>query len=376
MLAAIFENTALVYRTTDWSLAAEIVSPERVYDVQFRSDVQTVVTAAGDGIVMEWPIPKAGEAAFGDAGRRVFQAESRIRAMAVTADESLIACGQDDGKISLLNSETGQVQFETVPLASTVRGLGFSNQQQELTVGYASGAVLSVNLSDQSVTTRLSLGQPIQKLIVSADGSKVAVTLDETSKLRAYTWPQARQLVEIEYRGSMSHMAFTQGGKQLIVSAGPYLDVFDASTGKRLGGDAELGTGYVHFQVFRDDSRMVVAEGSKGITIRELPSCRVLKRMLGSAAGIQRVAVSADGRNFASDGHEHLLRIWDAQTSETLLMLTGENGTGYAEELHFSRDGQKLFGFEGIILNVWESRRGELMPLSSAPAASARPTRP
>jgi WD40 repeat protein len=296
--------------------------------------------------------------------------------MAMTADESLVACGQYDGRISLVDSETGDVRFETVPLASKVRGLGFSNKQCELIVGYASGAIVSVNLVDQSVKTRLNLGQPIQKLIVSADGSKIAVVPDETSKLRVFAWPQARELFEINYRGTLAHMAFTTNGQRIVVSGGPFLDVFDASSGKRLGGDADLGTGYVHFQVFRDDSRMVVAEGSKGITIRELPSCRVLKRMLGSAAGIQCVAVSADGRNFASDGREHVLRIWDAQTSDTLLMLTDEAETGFSEELHFSRDGQKLFGFEGMILNVWESRCGELMPLSSAPAASTRPTRP
>ncbi len=358
LLAAVYGSSVLVYRTTDWSRVAEIVTPSRVFDVQFRRDVRAAVTTASDGTIVEWPLPAQGDMAMGNAGRKLFQAESTIDAMALSKDESTIACGDRHGRISLIDRTTGQVRFETVPLSNPVSGLGFSPNDRELIVGYASGAVVSVNLVDHTVKTVRTLGNPIQKLIVSADGRKIAVALDETSKLQILSWPAARDIVEISHRGTPSHMTFNWSGQQIVVSGGPFLDVFETGTGKRLGGDADLGAEYTHFQVFRDDSRMVVAEGREGITIRELPSCRVLKRMLGGKAGIQRVAVSADGRNLASDGNEKVLRIWDTQTSETLLQLRDEEAGGnFLGELQFSREGDALFGFEREVITVWEARQ-------------------
>ncbi len=151
-------------------------------------------------------------------------------------------------------------------------------------------------------------------------------------------------------------MAISHDSRQLIVAGGGHLEVFDFSSGKRLGGDSQLGASYSRVQAFQDQPMIAVAEGENGIALRELPTCRVRHRLLADRKGVAHIAKSANGCNLASVGADQVLRIWDTRSWDSLLLLDARIRNGHPDELYFSRDGRRLFGFHDREIVVWEAR--------------------
>lgn len=98
-----------------------------------------------------------------------------------------------------------------------------------------------------------------------------------------------------------------------------------------------------------------VASGARGgtdIRIVDAQSGQTLRMLTGHSHGLISVSFSADGRHLVSGAYDKTLRLWDTKTGESLFALQGHNGV--VNSVAFSADGHRLLsGSSDGTLRVW-----------------------
>jgi WD40 repeat protein len=84
-----------------------------------------------------------------------------------------------------------------------------------------------------------------------------------------------------------------------------------------------------------------VAEGLRGLAIRDAVAGVELARMTGHPSNVVGVAASPDERTFASVCDHDTLKLWDSRAGQPVLDYTGFGGRPAL--LRFNRSGSELF---------------------------------
>jgi|GEM_PF-1605355 len=342
LLATFGGNAASVYDTNTFHEVASIATHGRLFDVWVNGNGKSLITSMADGSVLESPIDAEHPTVLGNAAQSLYAYSSRISAAAFAPDERTIVCGHDDGSLALIDSSTGEVLRRTPPQVSGIRGIGFTGDDQ-LVVGHAKGSIVMFSASLENARELRSLGKPILRMAVCPNGSRLAVSFDESPTIEIMAMPSLESRCLIQHQGQGKWLDFTPEGDRLVVAGDAHLEVFDTSNGNRLAEESQLGGSYLSMQVCDGGKKVAVAEGANGLTFRELPTLRVLSRTLIPDGGVDRLAVSSEGLDFASSGADATVRIWDSRTREQLLTLDKEFEDESPARIHFSKDGKRLF---------------------------------
>ncbi|WP_413162289.1 protein kinase domain-containing protein [Capilliphycus salinus ALCB114379] len=261
------------------------------------------------------------------AVRTLMRSFSPVWAIAVSPNGQLVASGNTDGTIQVLDIQTGDVLY---------------------TLSGHSGPVGALAIS------------PNGRLLVSGSGDNSLKVWD--------LW--SGKLIKMLYghKAWVYGVAFSPDGETVAsVSRDQSLRLWDVETSEEIG---QLN-GYaqdVQSVAFSPDRQTLVSGGSDGsIEVWNWRTGRLLRSIKGHPNAIWSVAISPDGRTLATGSWDRSIKLWDLNRlqSEYFSSLPERTLIGHGDKvqsLSFSRDGQTLASgdFAGTV-KLWQIETGGLM---------------
>jgi WD40 repeat protein len=267
-----------------------------------------------------------------------------VSSVAISSDGKIIASGSLDKTIKLWNLETGNLLAMLVGHSSAVLSVAFSPDSKIL----ASSSNLEVRdgcikLWDvESARIRQTLGGGLINLRVSSlafspDGQTLASGHAE-AKIRLWQLNGGKLRQTLKGHGwDVNSLAFSRDGR-FLVSGG--LD------------------GAIKIWNWRSEKEVrTLKRPSRSEWIGSLVSW-----FDSSVGSIWSVAVSPDGKTFASGGSDMPIELWELETGKPVRILTEHSGTVYS--VAFSSDGKTLAsGGEDHTIKLWNVGTGELLEI-------------
>ena len=267
-----------------------------------------------------------------------------VSSVAISSDGKIIASGSIDKTIKLWDIVTGNSLATLVGHSSAVLSVAFSPDSKIL----ASSSNLEVRdgcikLWDvESARIRQTLGGGLINLRVSSlafspDGQTLASGHAE-AKIRLWQLNGGKLLHTLKGHGwDVNSLAFSRDGR-FLVSGG--LD------------------GAIKIWNWRSEKEMrTLKRPSRSEWIGSLVSW-----FDSSVGSIWSVAVSPDGKTFASGGSDMPIELWELETGKLVRILTEHSGTVYC--VAFSSDGKTLAsGGEDNTIKLWNVGTGELLEI-------------
>jgi len=272
------------------------------------SNGSRIITAGfNDNTIKVWDL------ATGDELMTLRGHESRMQALAISADGKRIASCGDDRMIKLYDARSGTE-------VTTLRG--------------HRGSVLTIAFS------------PDGKKVVSG-------SFDKTVKL----W-DAETGTEIDtldgHQDSLASVAFSPDGKRIVSgSDDKTIKLWDALNGAEVMTLQGHEDGVVSVAFSPDGTRIVSGSGDKTIKLWDAKTGALLITIHGHDGPVLSVTFSTDGKTIASGGGDNTVRIWDAETGKELKTFRGHDWE--VRDVSFSPDGKQLISgsWDGTV-RIWD----------------------
>ncbi|MHC4520907.1 MAG: protein kinase domain-containing protein, partial [Planctomycetota bacterium] len=256
----------------------------------------------------------------------------------------------------------------TGPLSQDqINSVTFSRDGSRILVGYQDGtARLCDGITGRPIGKPLRHGSAVMTVIISPDGKRMAtrgadslVRLWETDTLKPVGEPMPH--AGGSQRGRL--MAFSSDGSRLITGGTDgAVRLWDASTGKGLGKAFQyesLGRRDVRAMACcAGGFRVVMQIGPHAYQLFDADRGAPIGPPVDTGSSASAVAISPDGRRFATAIFHSLIPVWDAATGRLALEPIVHGGIIYA--LAFSPDGSRIIsGGNTRIALLWDAATGE-----------------
>lgn len=240
-----------------------------VWSLAIRPNGEQAVSGSADGKIMFWDLTE-------NRPLREIQVAELPYALDYSPDGQYIAVGLQDGRVELLDSETGE---EIITLRNHL------------------AAIYDVAFS------------PDGSLLASASQDGTIMLWDSVS----------RDLVKVfvGHQNPVRSIAFSPDGT-LLVSSSQNVMLWDVQTGQNLAiFDAQ--SNIIYAVAFHPDGQQIVsAAGDGSLILWDIPTGEILYRMLGHTGAVRDVVFSPDGRYIASVSADSTVRVWDTTEGQLL----------------------------------------------------------
>ena len=159
------------------------------------------------------------------------------------------------------------------------------------------------------------------------------------------------------HTNTVNSASFSPDGTKIVsASSDETIRIWDAETGKQIGGPLTGHTGYVLSASFSPDGKRIVSASlDKSIRIWDAETGKQIGEPLkGHTDDVNFVSFSPDGKKIVSALDDETIRIWDAETGKQI----GEPLTGHTESVRsvsFSPDGTKIVSASwDETIRIWE----------------------
>ena len=291
----------------------------RVWDVKVAPAGDTLASAGADGEVLFWDMPHDARFRSEDGATTVHSAADELSAIAYSPSGTLLACAGRD-TLAVVDLNTRQVRVLPV------------GERRIVAVHFASeGELISADLHGVLTAWDLNTGRPtvradlqvdvVRSLAISPDGTRLAVAVHSggTPSLRVFRWPDQIELHHLRCEEALHFVRFSPDGRHIILAGVGRLCMFDAQSLELRFELHETPGAYFETAYLPGHKRMLVAEGHRGLTLRDARTGHLLSQLSGHVDPVVAVAASPNGRNAASVDERGHTCIWDLVTAQVLL---------------------------------------------------------
>lgn len=298
--------------------------------------------------------------------KRIFRGPAtnrRITAVGVSAEHRLIAYGDETGRITLLDADTGDFIASRLRHSGTINALRFANAGRRL-------ASMSSDCHVRIWDTSELLDGP--NSLWSVDGKLTDVVHPRFIDDRTLAFADLGRLVfrdlydkssskEIDFRHGdalVYRMGISPDRRILALACGhfpmklgcPAKVVFVDTQAREQIGSVTLPQGlYYAIPAFSPDGRLVGVCANDGLKIIDVATKTVKRTLTPDGTGYKHLAFSPDGEHLACSTTDGLIHIYSAADFQYIYQFRAEKD--YAGDLCYSPDGTLLavVGFENRI---------------------------
>jgi WD40 repeat protein/DNA-binding SARP family transcriptional activator len=282
------------------------------------SDGHTLYSGGLDRSVFAWDL--AGTRRLG----RPFRAGSPNlfnSRYALSADGRLIAAGQSDGAVSVVDART-LIPRRQFPVVTTrypqILGIGFVPGSHLLVVGNSTGFLALADADSGRVLRRLRGAHGwIWTPGISADG-RLLVTGGTDPVVRFWSLPDGRPLgPPLRFRQPPRDVQLSPDGRLVTVAFGSRLEIWDAHT-RRLARSVKSVDG-IDTARFSPDGRLLAVANPNGAQVWSTEDWTPVTRVFtGHAGPIYWVTISRDNRTLATSSWDGTVRLWDIKSEQAI----------------------------------------------------------
>jgi WD40 repeat protein len=286
----------------------------------FSPDGKYVLTSGGDKSLRLWDYARGKEV-------RHYPSNDEVLAVAFAPDQRSFVTGTRGGKVRVVDRESGKTVREFNSSAAAVRSVAFSPDGKRVLSG---GEDLSVRVWDADTGEQVECRghtAAVRTVAFSPDGKRVlSGGRDATMRLwDAGTGKQLR-LIQCDTTGAVSAAPpqplapvmgspSAPGMKKMTAPPPPMMKGMSSTIQV---GPVMLG---VESAVFLPDGKRVVCAEGQALSVWDLESGKRVRKILGHAARIDRVALAQGGRVAVTASQDQTTRLWDLQTGKQLASL-------------------------------------------------------
>ena len=286
----------------------------------------------------------------------------QIADIAFTPDSLTLACGEEDGPISLWDVSTGTLKSTLrIDRMCSLSSLAFINNGKTL-VSAADYYYLDFwDVSTGELPLSHFKGYPRNKTVFSPDGMKLAST-NRSFEIMLWNVPTGKHS-EIVFKNEnrVTDFRFSPDGKMLVsITSDHTISLWDVEELKYLRTIQEERN-YDSKAAFSPDGKLLALPNADN-TIRfwDVATGTLERTLTGHTSPVKNVVFSPDGKTIASWSENGLLHLWDFATGEIKKTITGHISN--TEKVLLSPDRQTL-ATQGVIdkktIHLWNVNTGE-----------------
>jgi len=299
---------------------------------------------------------------------RFIETNSRVSALAFSADGKWIAVGDRDGLIRLWNTDSWEMEGTALSgHGKAVLDLGFSPQGDHLASVGEDNVLLQWTVHSQSAMPPAQVKiQGVNSVVYSSDGTRI-ITGDNLFKINVWDAAGMTLLRSVTFSSRVMELAAIEG-TSLIAAGGAdrrvvVLDVAGESGVREVG---RLQYPLAGIAAARDGSLFAGADTTGGISVWNREG-KLLWKIQGSSLPSTTASENAHNLSFSADGKTLYSGLFAGGLRSFNAVTGSENHSNRSFDVHVSRlavsyNGKYLLAQHGEnTVGIWDIRKGELL---------------
>ena len=224
------------------------------------------------------------------------------------------------------------------------------------------GSLVLNGIFDDRPRVTLPLNSVKLDEVIKAEQGGLTLVKEEFNQITAWDLPSQRRLAKFDLEGRIGQVYADWRAQRLIAISGGEnkgqsnnLSVWDLRNLRRTGLASEQEGAVMVFQVVPNEDRLVAGLLSGQVTVRELPTLRILSTFRAHEDWITDLLALNDEKRrlYLTASNDQTVKIWDAQTNSLVTELRGHSND--VTRLILSNDERRIFSSSrDRTLKVWD----------------------